>query len=199
MFNPELEVAGLIRWTKIVAAVVAVAGVIFFTYALLTPQHTDQTNEHMGMSGTRSSYSLNQVALMLVGAVITVTALVFIFAREEYEPIPMYPPLEPRMDTQAPQAPPAMETAAVEAVPVARGEHEGRHDYLVLRLLTGDERTMFKAIMDSGGEALQKDLILRTRMSNAKVSRLLDRLQQKDVISKERYGATNIIKISRKD
>ncbi len=65
----------------------------------------------------------------------------------------------------------------------------------MLRLLTGDERTMFKTIMDSGGEDLQKDLILRTRMSNAKVSRLLDKLEEKGVISKERHGSTNRIKI----
>jgi len=151
------------------------------------------------MWGTHSSYNSSQVALMLIAAFITVIALLFMFAREKYEPIPLYLQGEPRTDTQVLPVPPTKETAEAEAVPASRGEHEGRHDYLVLRLLTGDERTMFKAIMDSGGEALQKDLILRTRMSNAKVSRLLDRLHQKDVISKERYGATNMIRISRKD
>ena len=67
--------------------------------------------------------------------------------------------------------------------------------YLTLRLLSGDERAMFKAIMDSGGEALQKDLIPRTKMSDAKVSRVLDRLEEKGVISKERYGMTNKVRI----
>jgi len=32
-------------------------------------------------------------------------------------------------------------------------------------------------------------------MSNAKVSRVLDRLSEKDVITKERHGATNKISI----
>jgi uncharacterized membrane protein len=49
--------------------------------------------------------------------------------------------------------------------------------------------------MDTGGEALQKELIVRTKMSNAKVSRLLDRLSQKGVITKERHGATNKVRI----
>ena len=49
----------------------------------------------------------------------------------------------------------------------SEGAAAGR-DYLVLRLLTGDERTMFKTLMDLGGEGLQKDLIIRTKMSNAK-------------------------------
>jgi len=70
-----------------------------------------------------------------------------------------------------------------------------KDSYLVLRLLTGDERLMFKAVMDSGGEALQKDLIQRTKMSNAKVSRLLDRLEEKGVITKDRHGSTNKVKI----
>ncbi len=190
---------GLIRWPKIVAAAVAVAGIVLFVYALLTPQQTEQTNEHMGMPGTHSTYGLGQVALMLIAAIITTTGLIFVLVRPEYEPIPVYSSGELRMNPQVPGTPPAIEAAGVDAVPSARGEREGRHDYLVLRLLTGDERAIFKAIMDSGGEILQKDLILRTKMSNAKVSRLLDRLQQKDVISKERYGATNMIKIARKD
>ena len=189
----------MIRWPKIVAAVIAVAGIILFTYALLTPQHNDQINDRMGMPGTHSSYGSGQVALMLIAAIITAAGLIFVLVREEYEPISTYSQGEPRKDPQVPGTPPAIEAAGADAVPAAIGEREGRHDYLVLRLLTGDERVMFKAIMDSGGEVLQKDLILRTRMSNAKVSRLLDRLQQKDVISKERYGATNMIKIARKD
>ena len=57
---------------------------------------------------------------------------------------------------------------------------------------------MFKAIMDTGGEALQKDLIQRTKMSNAKVSRVLEKLEQKGVVSKERHGSTNKIRIKLK-
>ena len=50
---------------------------------------------------------------------------------------------------------------------------------------------MFRAIMDSGGEALQKDLILKTKMSDAKVSRVIDRLEEKGVVTKTRFGMTN--------
>ena len=54
---------------------------------------------------------------------------------------------------------------------------------------------MFSTLMDSRGEALQKDLILTTKMSNAKVSRVLDRLLEKGLITKERHGATNKVRI----
>lgn len=191
--------AELSHSSKVMAAVVAVAGVTVVAFALLVPEQSSMSSDHMGMYGPQSSYGAIQVALMLVGTIIAITALVFIFVREDYEPIIVHPQGVPQMALQVPQIPQVTETLPEEGVPAVRGEDEGRHNYLVLRLLTGDERTVFKAIMDSGGQALQKDLILRTKMSNAKVSRVLDRLQQKDVISKERYGATNMIKISRKD
>ena len=45
------------------------------------------------------------------------------------------------------------EPRAPEAAPIPERE-------LVLRLLTGDERVLFKTLLDSGGEAYQKDLVL---------------------------------------
>lgn len=69
------------------------------------------------------------------------------------------------------------------------------HDELVLRLLTGDERTMFRTIKDAGGEALQRDLVATTKMSEAKVSRVIDRLVEKGLVIKERNGMGNKIRI----
>jgi len=108
-------------------------------------------------------------------------------------PPPPHETTKPEAEKGVEPAPPPAESPPAPPHPTA-DEAAGRN-YLVLRLLTGDERMMFKAIMDSGGEALQKDLILRTKMSNAKVSRLLDRLAQKGVVTKERYGSTNKVKI----
>lgn len=77
-------------------------------------------------------------------------------------------------------------------VEVSKGkEVEG----LVLRLLDGDERRMFLTLKDAGGESLQKDLIEKTKMSNAKVTRVLDRLEDKGLIVKERHGMTNKVRI----
>jgi len=62
-------------------------------------------------------------------------------------------------------------------------------------LLTGDERRMFGEIVESGGEVLQKDLVAKGSFSKAKVTRLLDKRERKGLIVRERYGATNKIKI----
>lgn len=63
----------------------------------------------------------------------------------------------------------------------------------VLRLLEGDERRLYQQILDSGGEILQKDLVLESDFNKAKVTRLLDKLEQKRLISRVRHGMTNRI------
>lgn len=179
------------RWLKAVSLAIAAAAVVVLAYAVLSPEQTTD-EDHTGMWG-RATYSSLKVLLIGASIVIIVAMLMVAFTWHEYEPPPpaMLPPSSPKAaegDSAPGRVPPD----------VAEGAHRGdseERNYLVLRLLTGDERIMFKAIMDAGGEALQKDLIAATRMSNAKVTRVLDRLAAKGVISKERYGATNRIRI----
>ncbi len=174
------------KWSKVMAGTISAVGVALLIYALLAPQSTstDQT-DHMGMYGPHSTYSSSNVLLMAIGVIAMVAGLMVLFLREEYVPLPSSI-APPQIAVKEPSPPPS---------PQHEQEDVVSKEYLALRLLTGDERAMFKAIMDSGGEALQKDLIVRTRMSNAKVSRLLDRLQAKGVISKDRHGSTNKIRI----
>jgi len=186
--------------TKVIAAILVCAAVLVLAYAVLSADPASETDEHMGMWDGRATYSSTEIGLIMVASAMIAIAFAFILLKEEYEPLPPsmalpdVPPPPPRSGAE-PVPPP-------DEVPI-RGQSEeeispderARETYLILRLLTGDERVMFKALMDSGGEALQKDLIKATRMSNAKVSRLLDRLAEKGVISKERWGATNKIRI----
>ena len=62
-----------------------------------------------------------------------------------------------------------------------------------LRLIEGDERRLYQQILDSGGEILQKDLVLESYFNKAKVTRLLDKLEEKRLISRVRHGMTNRI------
>ena len=201
------------KWTKVVAAVFAVVAIILLGYAIFS-QQPDEDVTTPGM-GDRNLYSSSDLAIIVICSFVIAVALMFIFLREEYEPLPpsmksYLPPPPPKGPSEAvsERVPPAEvteEPAVPEPVSADRPAPPGptgveaekkRETYLVLRLLTGDERTMFRTIMDSGGEALQKDLIQRTKMSNAKVSRVLDRLVEKGVISKERHGSTNKVRIA---
>jgi len=187
------------KWLKIAAAGVAIVALALLAFALLTPDVTTTDSDHGMMTHTYTTYDMS---LIVISTIILVAALMVIFMWNEYEPLPSsmaQVPIPP--PAHAPEPLPAEaetkepETAPAPATPSPEPEEVAAREYLILRLLTGDERIMFKAIMDGGGEALQKDLILRTKMSNAKVSRLLDKLEQKGVITKERYGATNKVKV----
>lgn len=172
-----------------VAAIAISIGVL--TYALLTPDSTSDTDNHMGM-GWHTSYDAVNVGLISAAVVVIVVSFMVIILWQGYEPL--------RPDQIAPVSREVVDHGSAQNTPVQQPpkldvDDGAAHNLLVLRLLTGDERTMFKAIMDSDGEALQKDLILKTRMSNAKVSRVLDRLEQKGIVTKDRHGATNRIRI----
>lgn len=190
------------KLTKIAAAAFAVAAIVLLGYAIFS-QEGDEDVVTPGM-GDRQVYSSSDLALIVVSSFIIAVAIMFIFLREEYEPLPPsmkpYPLPPPPTDEKGPavlqDAGPVAEKMVSEQPPrEADDEEKKRETYLVLRLLTGDERTMFRTILDSGGEALQKDLMQRAKMSNAKVSRVLDRLVEKGVVSKERHGSTNKVRI----
>jgi uncharacterized membrane protein len=66
---------------------------------------------------------------------------------------------------------------------------------LALRLLQGDERRMLRQIFDAGGQILQKDLVYRAGFSKVKVTRLLDKLERKGLIIRERHGSTNLVRV----
>jgi len=68
---------------------------------------------------------------------------------------------------------------------------------LTLRLLNGDERRIFRRIHEAGGEVLQKDLVAEGTFSKAKVTRLLDKLENKGLVVRERYGSTNRVRIQK--
>ncbi len=85
------------------------------------------------------------------------------------------------------EQPEADETIAEETV--------DKDSRLVLRLLSGDERTVFRSIVDAGGETYQKDIVTGTKLSDAKVSRVLEKLEEKGLIEKERHGMTNVVRV----
>ncbi len=182
------------KWIRAAAAAIGAVAVVVLIYAMLTPSQSSSSMDHDGMWGMHDSYSSLNVGMIAISIIVIVASLMVIVLWRDYEPLPpsMAPP-PPRFQTATPE--PLNEQPASSPTEETNPDEAAAHNYLVLRLLTGDERAMYKAIMDSGGEALQKNLIQSTKMSNAKVSRVLDRLSEKDIITKERYGATNKVRI----
>jgi len=163
------------------AGITIVAGLALLIYALLTPSTAN--GGHMGFGDSQSLYPALNLVLAILGGILVTAGSMFILLRERKEAVQQPAP-----------PPPVSVSAAHPSGSEVMEEPRKREEDLVLRLLEGDERRMYEAIVSSNGEALQKDLILRTRMSNAKASRVIDRLEQRGLIVKERYGATNRIK-----
>lgn len=65
---------------------------------------------------------------------------------------------------------------------------------LAASLLEGDEKILFKEILDKN-EILQRELVLKTGFSEPKVSRLLDRLERRGLIIRQRNGMGNKVLI----
>ncbi len=185
--------------TKWIALIVAVAGIALVLYGVLTPIDSGGTSG--GMNGSvdteKTTYEVNNIVLIITGAFIAGTGLSYWAFKEDYVPIVVNgspPAPEVRVeDAKEPVGPTAEEEVqTVEDVP----PNISNENLLVLRLLNGDERFMYRTIVDLGGSALQKDLIVRTKMSDAKVSRVIDRLIEKGLVTKERHGVTNKVSIS---
>ncbi|MEE9164148.1 MAG: MarR family transcriptional regulator [Thermoplasmata archaeon] len=65
-----------------------------------------------------------------------------------------------------------------------------------LELLPEDERAVYRLLLREGGQVLQKDLRQLLSFSGPKVSRVLDRLERKGLVVRERHGMTNRVRLT---
>jgi uncharacterized membrane protein len=204
---------------RMLAAVVAVAGLILIIYSLLTYQSavtgSGSHDSMMGMGGSTSMqyYTLANMLLAIGGALMLGCGVLYAVIRqpsalagspaafvqsvpvaagrssEERAPPPPVPASGGSIGQEV-RTPDAEGGKGAEAAPSPAAESA-----LVLRLLSGDERTIFRSVKDAGGEVLQRDIVVTTKMSEAKVSRVIDRLVEKGLVVKERNGMGNKIRI----
>lgn len=59
--------------------------------------------------------------------------------------------------------------------------------------LDADEARVVAAINSAGGSVFQSDILKTTGFSKVKVSRLLDKLEHKELIERKRRGMTNLV------
>ncbi|MCF2142781.1 MAG: winged helix DNA-binding protein [Candidatus Heimdallarchaeota archaeon] len=67
---------------------------------------------------------------------------------------------------------------------------------LVSSLLSEAEQAVIQAINEEGGMAIQRKICERTGFSKSKVSQILLKLEEKDVLKRERWGRTNRVTIT---
>jgi uncharacterized membrane protein len=102
------------------------------------------------------------------------------------------------LKTGAPSDPVTVHQDAIEIGNENLSPEEGAAgDSDLISSLPADESRLYQMIVDSGGEALQMHIVSSGAFSKAKVTRLLDKLEKKGVVVRERHGMTNRIRILR--
>lgn len=91
------------------------------------------------------------------------------------------------------------EPPVIEIGPMVENGNTPNIQELALKLLEGDEMKVYKHILDSRGEILQKDLVMEMNFDKAKITRILAKLEQKDLILKIKHGMTNRIVLKGKE
>ncbi|MBU4221126.1 MAG: hypothetical protein KKD46_00475 [Euryarchaeota archaeon] len=117
-----------------------------------------------------SYFSFNEVLLMIITAWLGGMSFIYIiqFSREKETP-----DLSIKATKETKEIPDSKSAALIAA-----------------NMLDGDEKILFQNIIDNDG-VLQRDLIQKTGFSEPKVSRLLDRLERRALIIRQRDGMGN--------
>jgi len=68
----------------------------------------------------------------------------------------------------------------------------------IAKILKEDERKIYQAIIESGGIITQSELVEKTGLSKASVSRALDLLESKGLVERRRRGMGNIVLLKNK-
>jgi uncharacterized membrane protein len=170
------------RWS-LIALLVLLGGLALIAYALLTP--VTQGGGHMGEFPTRSGYEVLNIVLAVIGAAMAAGSAVLLLVRD------MVPAMVPSPPVRS-----VVQAAEVAEAPAPATEVPTDDSRLILRLLNGDEREVFRSLVDAGGEQLQRDIVEGTKLSDAKISRVLDRLEGKGLVERERRGMGNVVRIA---
>ena len=64
---------------------------------------------------------------------------------------------------------------------------------LLQKAKNDEEKLILECIIDKGNSIFQSDLVEKTKLSKVKITRILDRLETRNLIERKRRGMTNIV------
>lgn len=164
--------AQVARWTSVLAAVASATVLVLMLYRV-----SAEAEDGAGLSLDPFGWGV------LVSAVACFAVSVALLAYSTF--------LKRAVEAQATKAP---KTAPIERAQEATpSEEEPAPD---LSRLKDDERRLYEIIEAAGGEILQMKLVSSGEFSKSKVTRLLDKLEDRGLIKRERYGMTNMVRLT---
>ena len=154
-----------------ISIVILIASLVLLFDKLFTPQPIQITLQS-GQEITTSAaeyFSLGEVLLLITSAFLIGTAATYLFYNSEREK-------EKKPQLHAPEP------------NVNIYEH-------ILPLLKPDEKHAITALLENNGQMHQNKLAAKLGVSKVKATRILHGLEQKNLITKERHGFTNMVKL----
>ncbi len=73
------------------------------------------------------------------------------------------------------------------------GEDKLKEKETNLKLLDQDEKKVYQVLLNSQGTIFQADMVEKSGFDKVKVTRILDRLEGKQLIERKRRGMTNVV------
>ena len=80
-----------------------------------------------------------------------------------------------------------------EKIVIRKIKEGGQRIKVNMNNLDRDEKKIVKAIQDANGTIFQSDIVDKTGFSKVKVTRILDRLEARQLVERKRRGMTNVV------
>jgi|GEM_PF-567463 len=173
------------RFKVILAIVVLVVSLVLLFDKIFTPQPIQIVLQSGQEITTQNSdyFTLTEMLLLITCAFLVGAAATYLFYNSD-----KFRSLNLGLENIEPK------TRVMESEPVQSTILLDKYE-TILPLLKDDEKKVLLLLRDAGGEMLQNQLVLKLNESKVKVTRVLDRLEEKNLIIKERNGLTNNIKV----
>ncbi len=174
-------------------------GVIFIVLAFLVAMGAMMGGGMMGGGTMGAGDGVNSGTFLAVAAFIILAAVAILLALRRGLASPPGPAPPADVGVLQPAHGPPPDPASRGRASVGGGASPSELDALALRLLDRNERLLYLEVKEKGGAALQRDLGHADGFSRSKVTRVLDRLEAKGLVARERDGLTNRVRLLSQD
>jgi len=168
-----MQVTPMPRFRILISLVILIASLVLLFDKLFSPQPIQiilQSGQEVTTS-TPEYFSLSEVLLLATSAFFIGTTATYLFYNSDHRNI------------------------------IKKQFHKLESDAsiyeVILPLLKTDEKQVIKALIETGGEIQQNKLTAKLGVSKVKATRMLYRLEQKNLIIKVRHGLTNMVRLKR--
>ena len=157
------------RYKLIIAVVLMASSIVLLLIKLFTPQPIQiilETGQEVTTQNP-SYYGLSEVLLLVAASFVMGATAIYLFYNSE-------------------------QIASI----ASKEEKISKDRYRqIASLLKSDEKTLFDLLVRENGEMLQNKIVLKTGLSKVSVTRALAKLENKNLVIRERYGLTNKIRL----